>query len=618
MSNDLVPQEDLPDSHFSGQEVPTEDLHSSGDEVPSHDLPMESEGQYSTPGQETLTAGENFAKGALPFIAQKAENALSDMGVTVFSPQEQWARQQANPALAKYSKIAGNIGMMLTAPEIKGLSVAGGMALNNALQMGIISGGDEYSKALMGHGDPTGVVAAHVIGSTVLGGAGGLLFGKGSEWLNNTEGMQAGSRLQAALAGFGHELKFPSGVNAEGMQSFSKEAGTIPSEDEALQAMKALPDIEGEASVSGGAALTSPKLLQSFQSGQKMAKGLPGKIVRGLSDVGGGYLGGKIGHEGAGALITDHLVKAAGIEPMVNKAFTRVGQKYFGPAILKMAQSGRVSNLAQALDYAGSVGSGAQCINQGLDYLFNTGSNELANIATSPEEREALKDFQNQGGVSSQMQQDANQQQPIMMPGYAEGGEVQAINPLNQPTNEIASHWPTQNIMINATRGRISKYLDSMKPTPQNQLLLDSNRPDPQKEKDYDRAIDLINKPLGVLKHIKQGTLLPPHVSAIKSVYPDLHAHLSSKITERLMQNKLDEEKKPPYKVRQALSLFLGGNVDSTMTQPNIMAAQNTFVIQKAQQAQQNAPPNSKAELSKIGQNAQTVDQSRQQRMTKS
>ena len=32
------------------------------------------------------------------------------------------------------------------------------------------------------------------------------------------------------------------------------------------------------------------------------------------------------------------------------------------------------ANLAQALDYAGSIGSGAQNLNRGLDYLFNTGS----------------------------------------------------------------------------------------------------------------------------------------------------------------------------------------------------------------------------------------------------
>ena len=70
-------------------------------------------------------------------------------------------------------------------------------------------------------------------------------------------------------------------------------------------------------------------------------------------------------------------------------------------------------------------------------------------------------------------------------------------------------------------------------------------------------------------------------MSAIKSVYPDLHAHLSSKITQRLMENKMDEGKKPPYKMRQALSLFLGGNVDSTMTQSNIMAAQNSFVYKR-------------------------------------
>ena len=94
--------------------------------------PEEDSSQYSTPGQQALTVGENLAKGYVPFVAQAAENKLSEIGVPGLSPKEQWARQQSNPNLAKYSKIAGNFGMMMAAPEIEGLSMAGGMALNNA------------------------------------------------------------------------------------------------------------------------------------------------------------------------------------------------------------------------------------------------------------------------------------------------------------------------------------------------------------------------------------------------------------------------------------------------------------------------------------------------------
>ena len=99
------------------------------------------------------------------------------------------------------------------------------------------------------------------------------------------------------------------------------------------------------------------------------------------------------------------------------------------------------------------------------------GANEIPDYWTSEDERDELKDFQNQGGVNMQMQQEATQPPPLMIPGYAKGGEVQPINPLTQP-NAVATHWPEQDILINATRGRISQYLDSMKPSQGNQLII--------------------------------------------------------------------------------------------------------------------------------------------------
>jgi hypothetical protein len=587
MSGKAVPIDDLPDTHTSGMEVPPEDLHSSGDEVPVHDLPQTAlQEKYSTPGQQALTMGENFIKGAVPFAAQYGENKLSQMGVPGLSPEDQEARAQANPNEASWSKIGGNLGFMAAAPEVGGLAKVGSMALNSAVQMGIMSGSDEYSKSLMGHADSTPAVAAHIIGSSIAGGLGGLLIGKTANWLEGAEEQQAGSRLQAALAGFAHHLKFGTEVGE-------------PSEEAALLAMSSLPE-------------NSPKVLASFQYGQKMAQGLPGKIVRGMGDVAGGMVGSKIGHEGLGIFIADKLFKTMGIEKPVNKYFAKAGQKYLGPALLKIAQSGKTEGLAQALDYAGSVGTGAMTLDKGLNYLFNAGANETMDFVTTDKQRDAIKSFLDNGGVNTEVQEDANK--PINMPMFAGGGEVipSAAN-LNKP-NAVADHWPEQNILISATRGRLSQYLTSKMPQKQNSLLFDTHHKDPLHERTFNQTLNLVNKPMSVFKHIKEGTLLPGHVDAIKSIFPEMHAEMSNRIMRRLMKDKLKAGKKLPYHTRQSLSLFLGGNTDSTLTQPNIAAAQSVFMMQNAQQAQ---VPKKEASLSKIGEQTMTPEQGRERRLNK-
>lgn len=86
-------------------------------------------------------------------------------------------------------------------------------------------------------------------------------------------------------------------------------------------------------------------------------------------------------------------------------------------------------------------------------------------------------------------------------------------------------------------------------------------------------------------------------------------------MTERMMQSQLKEETKPKYKTRQALSLFLGTNLDSTLTPAGIQAAQGVFAKQKAQKQM---PPNSKSSLSKMGPNSQTASQARDKNLNKS
>jgi hypothetical protein len=84
------------------------------------------------------------------------------------------------------------------------------------------------------------------------------------------------------------------------------------------------------------------------------------------------------------------------------------------------------------------------------------------------------------------------------------------------------------------------------------------------------------------LDHIKGGTLEPEHVKHMQGLYPELADHLRQKIAGKITDAQLANEK-PPYHVRQGLSLFMGSALDSNLTPQNIMAAQASFAAQKSQ-----------------------------------
>lgn len=131
------------------------------------------------------------------------------------------------------------------------------------------------------------------------------------------------------------------------------------------------------------------------------------------------------------------------------------------------------------------------------------------------------------GGVAQKIRDASLQQgQPQT---YAKGGEVSSIMQEHQ-SNPIADVYPEQNVLLNSAKARISGYLNSVRPHPNpTKLPYDSEQKDPQKEREYNKTLDLAANPLSILKHVKDGTLGPKQMAAFNAMYPDLHQHLSKK-----------------------------------------------------------------------------------------
>lgn len=336
-------------------------------------------------------------------------------------------------------------------------------------------------------------------------------------------------------------------------------------------------------------------------------------------------------------LALEKFVVGKDLHPDLIKAIGRPLNNASGAAAMKVISSGDTEGLYKAMDYATAAHKGAQMVNNGVEALFKGLGNTAVHTYTSDTNREKLRKYVEDGAQNQQIQQQLNQTMPQPTPTptpkpYAEGGIVKndpkpppkplpnQKNPMFDGTDVIAKHFPEQGIMLGSAKARINSYLNSVRPQSDPQKLpFDDQVKDKQKDRSYNKVLDLANQPLGILNNIKDGTLTANQMTHFVGMYPEMHNYLSKKMTERMAKAQMDNEK-PSYKVRQAMSLFLGAPVDSTITPQSIMAVQNVFARQKASQQAASPPAKNKkgtSTLSKVSGNYMTGDQSRLERQQK-
>jgi hypothetical protein len=543
--------------------------------------------KYTTPGQQAKTVAENVAQGAAGPVATEFETspistglseiakyapgglkvpaAILKMAIGQVNPEDITSRQQQNPGEALAGQVAGNIGQAAISP-VGALASRGARALKGGIESGVITANDEISKAMLGQGDPGDVVAAKIAGSTGLGLLAGSLFGQNASTagkeLKLIQDSKIGSKLSDFLAGMGHNAQFLE-----------------------PEAQKIIPE-----------GVTNAK---AFSWGQKAYDALHSKALA----TGIGWLTGKT----EGTIVAPVIHEA--LKHIVGPQLTSKSQKYIAPALLKAAASGVVKNPSQILEHAASVTKGETALNNAIESVFAAGSGKAAELL-GPEKDDKLKEHIENGGLDEQLQQGSSPETPA----FAKGGEVKPMAEINE-NNEIANHWPEQNVMLTAAKARVSNYLSSLKePSIQSRLPFDKKIKNKEQEREYGKAINLANNPLSILNHVKDGTLTPRQMKHFTSMYPELYNSVSKKMTKRLMEHQIDEETKPKYKTRQAMSLFLGSHLDSTLIPQNIQAAQMVFINQKAQKQ---AAMNNTSSLNKAGKNAMTDDQAREKHLNK-
>ena len=197
------------------------------------------------------------------------------------------------------------------------------------------------------------------------------------------------------------------------------------------------------------------------------------------------------------------------------------------------------------------------------------------------------------------------------------GGIAQSLKDGDAPELEdssIAKAYPAQNVLLNASRAAREGYLNSLRPQDISIKLPFDDEPDQSEHRRmYEQALDLANDPLSVIPEIGHGTLETSHVKHLGAMAPELSDLLKRKMTEKVMQAQLKDQK-PPYHVRQAMSLFMGTDLSSELTPQSIAAAQATFATKPAP----DQPPTGKGKPHKASKGASTLSKADQAFLTDS
>lgn len=174
----------------------------------------------------------------------------------------------------------------------------------------------------------------------------------------------------------------------------------------------------------------------------------------------------------------------------------------------------------------------------------------------------------------------------------------------NNPIPEYATAFA-------ATSSRVIQYLSALKPNEDPQNPLDSKLvPSKAQLGSYNRALDIAQNPLTILKNVKDGSLTVQDIAALKAMYPSMYDSLAQRLQMQMIEAK-SKDLVVPYRTRIGMSMFLMTPMDSTLTPQSIMSSQQTMLAQPEPQQQGPAPKRSPAALNKLPQSYQTPAQSR-------
>lgn len=360
----------------------------------------------------------------------------------------------------------------------------------------------------------------------------------------------------------------------------------------------------------------TPEELQTLQDAKTWLNSLPPSFnpsgtthVRTLLEWAGSPL--EAAKQEIGASILNRIVSGKEINPQIRKIIGREVSDAEAATALKVMSSGDAQGMHEMLDYVGKAERGFLKMNRAIESVFKGGSQKAFDAFVTDRERLKLKKYIEGGHFDEEVQKymtDPSVQKTP--PNYAEGGEVLKQQVAN---NYLAQHAPDQDLLMQSAKARLAQTLTALQPSaPAGKMVFDPIEKDPHAEKQFHKALDLAIQPLSILNHVKDGTLTPKQVKLFNDMYPEVYTLLNKQLTKRITIAQQKGER-PPYQVRQALSLFLGAPLDSSLSPQSVQKNQAVFMKNKMAQMQapQGGVKRGTSNLPKMAANHETSDQSR-------
>lgn len=188
---------------------------------------------------------------------------------------------------------------------------------------------------------------------------------------------------------------------------------------------------------------------------------------------------------------------------------------------------------------------------------------------------------------------------------------VLATHLANQ-TGPISEHLPNTTIALSQLATKATDYLQNQKPNLIAKSPLDSDRKPSQMEiAKFNDVANVLENPVSILSHLKEGTLTHNHVTALHEVYPKVLESIQSSVLDNMTRHKADDKEPISLPVRLGLSKLFGSNMDGSLSSlaNNQMVLSQNSLAQKTQDAALQKP--SKSGISKM--KAETRDQTRYQ-----
>ena len=497
------------------------------------------EDKYSTTGQQIKTAAEGAAEGVAGPLAPLAETKL--LGV---NPEDIRGRAKANPVIHGASEAAGLVGGAfipglgeytlgskvaeagLAASKLATNVIARG-AIRTASEMALLQASDETSKWLMNDPNQTIQSAISNIGlSAALGGIGGAAFTKAGQALRSLgdapEEVAAG--IRKGLDPFtGEEIEYtpPDRTKWAGIDPFTKK----PLERSAPITFEAPISPKVESSGVGDRIAQAIKDHSSEAGLEGLGAGIGAAAGHATGIPGAGWIGAYLGKE--------HLA------PILKSIIPALGTK-----IMDMAPSG--PGFAAVVNAAEQAIKGRVLLEKVANSVFGKG------IDIEPV------------GKQEKNELDAKVRALQNNPQAAQAA-------LNQ---DLGHYAPDHAVALGQTVGQAVQYLNSQRPVTEKQSPLDSIPvPNQIQKSQYDRALELAQQPLAIMKNIKEGNLTSTDIKHVTSMYPALYEQMKTQLLSS-MTDHLSRGRDVPYKTRLGLSLFMGQPLDSSMKPQSILASQ--------------------------------------------